>query len=397
MSIKLSFTGDLMALIPENKAANKDGRYDYYPVFDKIAPTLRDSDYVVGNLETPVANEDLRWTYEPTIFNTPPAFAEAAVNAGFNCFSLSNNHCLDRGIEGLNQSLDNLRKLDVDFLGVYDNIEDSRKPLIKQIGDKKFAFLSFTYGTNSEWRNNKLAEQDRFRVDLIREQNDFNNIKVNKKVQTVKDKIKKFIPQPILEKMIPLVIPECVRNEKELIKDSYNYKHLSEKIKKAKEEADFVIMLLHSGGQYNNEVGDYTRNVCKSMIEMGCDLIVTNHPHCVLSYEYFNDKLVLYALGNFCFTPGYGYFYKGVYADYSLIFNLYVDDGNPSEWKKSVTVCKSVKERSGHSVTYPVFDLINEASGKKRQKLIDDNAAVLKRFFGSKASNYQTPEAEYFF
>lgn len=393
---KIVFTGDLMALIPENKAAKKGNSYDYSPVFNEISKTLQGDDYVIGNLETPIGDKELGWTDHPTIFNTPKEFAEAAVNAGFSCFSLSNNHCLDRGIPGLNQTLQNLRKLNVDTVGVYDEVNASKQPLIKTFGDKKYAFLSFTYGTNSAWRNNKLSDEDRYHVDLIREQEDFNGIKENKRLQKIKNFIKEFLPQKIREKISPLVIPECVRNEEGLIKDSYYYNHLKEKINNAKRESDFVVMLLHAGGQYNDQVGQYTRNVCESLIELGSDMIVVNHPHCILPYEYINGKLVLYALGNFCFTPNFGFYNKNVYADYSLIFNLYLSSEGTIE-KKSIEICKVVKEKSGHSVVYPLFDLIENSKGIKKEKLIQDNFAVLRRFFQDKASEINVISREYYF
>lgn len=394
--MKISFTGDLMALIPENKAAFKCQPFDYNPVFSKIKHILDKCDYVIGNLETPIGNIELGWTKAPTIFNTPREFAEAAVKAGFNCFTLSNNHCLDRGVEGLNQTLNNLRSLQVDTVGVYDEVCKSKVPLIKTFGKKKYAFLSFTYGTNSEWRNNKLNNNELYRVDFIREQDEFNGIKVNERLQKFKQIVKSLLPQKIKEKFLPIVILDCVRNEKGLIEDSYYYNHLKKKIKTSKEQADFVVMLLHSGGQYNNVVGEYTRNVCKSLIKLGCDLIVVNHPHCILPYEYIEGKLVLYALGNFCFTPNYGYYYKNVYADYSLIFNLYLSDEGLIE-KKSIQICKVVNEKSGHSVVYPLYELINQSKGKKRQKLEKDNTEVLKRFFGGDYNPTGIIKSEYFF
>lgn len=393
---KISFTGDLMALLPQNKAASKEDGFNYTPVFSAIADTLNDSDYVVGNLETPLGDEKLGWTKDATVFNTPNQFVEAAMAAGFNCFSLANNHCLDRGIEGLNKTIKTLNKIGIDHTGAYLTKEESEQILIKSIGNTKIAILSFTYGTNSEWRNNKLAPNDRFRVDLLREQDDFNNISPNPFVSMIKKCVKSFLPQYIREKIKPIVIDECVKGQNEFIKTGYFYNRIVRKILKAKEQADKVVMLLHCGGQYNSKVGEFTRDVCRTLVQLGCDLVVVNHPHCVLPFEYMDGKLVLYSLGNFCFTPNYGYYYKGVYADYSLIFNWYIDEKN-QKTRSSVTVCKTIKEKSGHSVVYPVEELIATSKGKQRVKLDEDNLAVLKRFFGSINNIPKSLQGEYFF
>lgn len=394
--MKISFTGDLMALIPENKAAYNGHEYDYRPVFSKISEVLKESDYEIGNLETPLGGEDLRFTDDPTIFNTPTEFALAAKEAGFNFFSLANNHCLDRGIKGLDNTLENLDLIGLEHTGCYASIDSSEDPFIIELGGKRIALLSYTYGTNSEWRNNKLSDEEFYRVDLIREQDDFNNIKVNKKVQAIKQIIKKCLPQKIREIIRPIVFVESVTNETKLNESGIHYHRMSRKIAAAKERSDYVVMLLHSGGQYNNEVGEFTRNACRQIAELGCDLIVVNHPHCVLPFEQVGNALVLYALGNFCFTPNYGYYYKGVLADYSLIFNIYLDDtGNIN--KKSVIPCKVVKEKNGHSVVYPLIDLINTKKGKTKEHLLQDKELLLRRFFWTNEGIYNQQGREYFF
>ena len=396
MALKISFTGDLMVLLPELRASYDGDRYNFSHVFSKIEKLLKQSDYVVGNLETPLASKELGYTNEPTVFNTPEEFVIDAKNAGFKCISLANNHCLDRGIPGLMHTLSTIKSIGIDYVGAYDDKCASEKPLIKQFGKNKISFLSYTYGTNSEWRNNKLDSRENFRVDLIREQDEFNNIKVNKNAQRVKQLIKSMLPQKIRELIHPIVISDCVRNDTELDKSSIFYKRLRDKINLAKSNADMVIMLLHAGGQYNSVVGEYTRNVCRELIELGCDTVIVNHPHCVLPFEYIDGKLVLYSLGNFCFTPKYGYYYKGVYAVYSLIFNLYIEDDLST--KKSISICKVVKEKSGHSVVCPLYELIKKSRGWKKRLLIRDNQEVLKRFFGDMqyTINLKAKE-EYFF
>ena len=115
-TLKITFTGDLLSLLPQNKASfnKKDNSYDYTPVFDKITYLLNNSDYVVGNLETPIAGEDLGYTYLPTVFNTPIEFLYAIKNAGFDFVSIANNHCLDRQLEGLNKTIENIEKTGLD-------------------------------------------------------------------------------------------------------------------------------------------------------------------------------------------------------------------------------------------------------------------------------------------
>lgn len=392
---KITFTGDLMSLIPENQAANSGDRFDYSPIFKDISPILKESDYVIGNLETPVANEELGWTKDPTVFNTPKEFAKAAYEAGFSFFSLANNHCLDRGVTGAEQTIENLDCMGVDHTGMYKDEQASLKPFVKNFCNSRIALLSYTYGTNSAWQNNKLDEGNRYRVDLLREQDEFRNIHPNPLTSRIKKVIKEILPQSIKKKVTNLVISDCVRNDAGLIEGSYYYNRIKEKIAKAKAESDLVVMLLHSGGQYNDEVGAYTKNVVRQLVDMGCDMVVVNHPHCILPFEYVDGKLVVYALGNFCFTPNYGYFYKGVYADYSLLLHIYMEKNTIG--RKSVEICKVVEDKSGHSIVVPLEKMIEEASPKKKRILKNDREKVLKRFFREGVTSYNKVGNEYYF
>lgn len=72
---KVSFTGDMMSWIPQNRVAWRGGNcFNYSSTFTQILPLLSESDVVVGNLETPIAGEHMGYTnpINETIFNTPP-------------------------------------------------------------------------------------------------------------------------------------------------------------------------------------------------------------------------------------------------------------------------------------------------------------------------------------
>ena len=47
-----------------------------------------------------------------------------------------------------------------------------------------------------------------------------------------------------------------------------------------------------------------------------------------------------YSLGNFCFTPGVGYYVDGAMADYSVILNVTIMDKKISDY--DYLFCKSV-------------------------------------------------------
>lgn len=81
-------------------ARRADGSYNFDGVFQKVRPMLGEADYVVSNLEAPMAGEEAKYTDCFYVFNTPDAYAEAIKNAGIDLISTVNNHTLDRGADG---------------------------------------------------------------------------------------------------------------------------------------------------------------------------------------------------------------------------------------------------------------------------------------------------------
>ena len=107
--VKITFLGDIMCEGPLLKAAHKeDGTYDFSECFQGICGLLTEADYVIGNLETPLSGEEAGYTKTEDLysFNTPIEFAEAVKEMGMDLVLTANNHCCDRGIEGLIKTLE---------------------------------------------------------------------------------------------------------------------------------------------------------------------------------------------------------------------------------------------------------------------------------------------------
>lgn len=395
MSLKLSFTGDLMALIPQNDIAfdKNTGKYNYDGIFDKITYILKNSDYLVGNLETPIAGEELGYTKEPTVFNTPLAFAQSIKKAGFNFVSIANNHCLDRGVIGLKNTILNLENIGLEYSGAYLTEELSENPFVKDIQGIKVAILAYTYGTNSKWQNNELHGESRYLVDLFRKQDEFCDVNDRTVSYRVKRYIKKNLPRTLCEAIKSSVIEDCVLLEKE--EDMLYLQRLKNKILKAKQNSDITIMCMHAGGQYNSHVGKYTYDLVHKLKEYGCDLIVGSHPHCVLNSEYIDDVYVTYSLGNFCFTPNWGYYKKGVFAEYSIVLNIYIDEVTKNIIKKTIYVTKVIVDSDGNSVVYHLKDLYSLLKNDRdKKKLYLDACSVLSRYFGRGIGSFDISSLE---
>ena len=176
--------------------------------------------------------------------NSPISFAEALKNIGIDLVSISTNHSLDYGIEGLQETKRALEGIGYDVVG--DNLGESRVK-IKTIKNTKIAFLSYTYGFENQ--NSKTKEE-------LDSANIYNS---------------------------------------EIAKKDLEY---------AKENADYSIIIMHWGDAYSIKPNKEQQNIAKFLVENGADMILGNHASAVQKMEVMQSPegknvLVAYSLGNY--------------------------------------------------------------------------------------------------
>lgn len=75
-------------------------------------------------------------------------------------------------------------------------------------------------------------------------------------------------------------------------------------VKAAKQEKSlgrFVIFFPHWGNEYSVTHSNAQQQLAHKMIDAGTDLIIGSHPHVIQDSEIYNNKLIVYSLGNFVF------------------------------------------------------------------------------------------------
>lgn len=388
--IRVSFLGDLMCTIPMTQKAECISGYNFNPVFENIKTYLSLSDYVIGNLETPLSGADCLYTFHPTEFNTPDEFALAAYEAGIHMVTTANNHSLDRGIYGLKRTLSVLDMIGVDHVGTQLR-QDTERTFYKTIEGLNFAFISYTYDTNSPWMNNKLKEDELFHINLFKEQEAFPYGGEGDKGSAIRCFIRSIVPDLVKDFIRDKSKLDCGKycdvasSRNERFEDS-----LYNDIKKAKNNADYVFVCLHIGGQYNDKIGEYTKLIIDKCKEYGAHYIICNHPHCVLPISIAeNGSLVVYALGNFCYTPQWGYYVGGKYSEYSIVLHLLFSKETKNIVDIRFSILKSVNTKINTQV-YNVYDLFH--SEKNKQSLKKDIVNVLFRFFNIHFKNVEIKE-----
>jgi poly-gamma-glutamate synthesis protein (capsule biosynthesis protein) len=93
-------------------------------------------------------------------------------------------------------------------------------------------------------------------------------------------------------------------------KDKAGYLHAgkgdAEKLKaRLREQAgkeSLNIVLFHGGEEWTHKPNKATRELYTGFINEGADLIIGSHPHIVQGFEWIEDKLIFWSLGNYVFS-----------------------------------------------------------------------------------------------
>lgn len=355
-----------------------NGTYDFTPIFADEIPIFEQSDFVVANLETPLAGRELGYSEKNYSFNTPDEMAEALKKCGVRLVTTANNHVLDRGIFGLERTLDVLDSNGIQHTGSF-RFHDTSDPFITTIDGIRVAFLSYTYGTEACFNNNYLKNHQFHMVNLTRNQELSNPIKrfflVNNALPA---KAFRFLYRKMLPKQARLDVSE--RKEK----DFYQLKHLISDINYCKNaNTDYIVMCLHCGGQFNDAPTEYTKSLINICLDHGVNSVITNHEHRIQGIQLSNNHVVTYCLGNFTSDYGIARNPKDKHAEYSALFHLYLDKKDNIKTKCGVTFLKSHLNENGKIVTTPISQLYRASKDvHDKENLMRDNLWCLNTFFG---------------
>ncbi|MGB7460936.1 MAG: CapA family protein, partial [Carnobacterium jeotgali] len=130
------------------EAQLEDGTFDFKPMFENVAEEIETADLAFINQETLIGGDDFGFSGYPA-FNTPSDMSADLNELGFDLVNGASNHSLDKGRQGVVNTLDIWDKQeDMVFTGVFDSQEERDAiPVIERDG-VTFSFLAYTYGTN---------------------------------------------------------------------------------------------------------------------------------------------------------------------------------------------------------------------------------------------------------
>ena len=380
--MKLTFIGDIMIEPPVLKAAKqKDGSYNFDFVFEKAKSLFDEADFLVGNLETPLAGEEAKYTQHHYAFNAPDAYADAVKNAGFDMVSTANNHTFDRGFEGALRTLDVLDEKEIGHHGSFRAGDNRAAAYYQEVEGVKIAVVAYTYGTNYSGSGLQcLAEGEKeYAVNLLRPQTET----VYQPGVMRKDWLDKLLPKMQAEKRGRLkklfgMAPNYSRADDRLDKETMApyVEKFRKDIRSAAEKADLVIVYPHVGGQFNLYPGAISEYVVAKALEAGAHAVIASHSHMLQKAALRGAVPCAFSLGNFNMDPTSSLMLPECMSDYGIALHLYVEDKKIV--KTTFSVLKMIVNNQGQIQTWPVDELYEAMNAVGQQQLEADVEKVLQ-------------------
>lgn len=148
---KIAFLGDMFM---DRSIRLKSEQYGYDYMFECIGPYLREFDFVIANMESPVTNnKSVSVGTEPGTpnnyrFTTDPRALSAISRAGINILGINNNHMYDFGRKGVEETGKHISESGIKYFGDPINLESSM--LRVESGKNSFHLVSFNEFFGSE-------------------------------------------------------------------------------------------------------------------------------------------------------------------------------------------------------------------------------------------------------
>lgn len=269
----ISFVGDVSLaddwyIMPKYDERNKK---IYGILSEEVVDIMTSSDIMVANNEFTISDRGAKMPKKYYTFRASPQRLSIYEEMGVNLVTLANNHIYDYGEVAFYDALDALDQYNIPYVGAGRNIEEAKEPFYYIINGYKIGFVNAT-------------------------------------------RAEKFI-----------LTPEATNTSGGVLR-CYDPTAFLEVIKEALKNCDYLIALVHWGKEDSSELEQVQLDTSKQYIEAGVDVIVGTHAHTLQGIDFYQDKAIVYNIGDFIFNHE---------TKDTGIFQLKIDeDGNLSYYFK---------------------------------------------------------------
>ena len=238
--MKIIIAGDF---VPNGRLRSSIEQNKFEEIFDPGIPEIiRSADFSFVNLEAPIIIDSCKPIRKcgPNL-EVPNKTIEAIKYLGFTGVTLANNHILDFGEQGLNNTIQRCFDAGLDVVGAGSNVSNASSTLVLKCGERKLAVINcceheFSIAASTTAGANPLNPIQQFYA-----------------------------------------------------------------IREARKLADKVIVIVHGGHECYQLPSPRMKEIYRFFVDAGADAVINHHQHCYSGYEFCEGKSIFYGLGNFCF------------------------------------------------------------------------------------------------
>ena len=194
---------------------------------------------LVANLESPLCDQVPAVADGVLRFAAPTNLAENLREQGMAAVSLANNHVLDCGDDGLQATIIALDRAGIGHTGAGQSRLEAIAPAILKVGDVRIGILGFSY------------------------------------IQAATD------TQPGVASLYDATVDEAIARVRPAV--------------------DFLVAMPHAGIELFQYPLPRDQRIYRRMVDLGVDLVVGSHPHCVQAAEVHAGRWIYYGIGDCLF------------------------------------------------------------------------------------------------
>ena len=180
-------------------------------------------------------------------FRAAPENVELLTQMGADIVGLANNHVYDYGEEALIDTMDTLQNAGIPYVGAGHDLAEAMSPVYFDLDGFTVAYVA-------------ASRAEKFKM-----------------------------------------TPQATESSPGILR-CYDNTLFLEEIEEAAAHADYVIALPHWGMEYSTVLEEAQTKGAKAYIDAGADAVIGAHSHCLQGLEIYEDKPVVYSLGNFWFN-----------------------------------------------------------------------------------------------
>lgn len=245
----LCFSGDVCASDSAYTTAYwKSNGEDITKCIDEtMVSHMQSADICFVNNEFPYSLRGSAIPYKDYTYRGNPENVKILKDLGVDIVSLANNHMFDYGEEALLDTLETLDNAGIKRVGAGKDLEEASSIYYYDLEGLKVAFIS---GTRVEWQ---------------------------------------------------MLTREAAENQPGVFR-TVDPTLLYERVKEAKENADYVVVYMHWGIEGVTYLEDYQLTTGNGLIDAGADAVIGDHTHCLQGIDFYKGKPIVYSLGNYWFN-----------------------------------------------------------------------------------------------